>query len=486
MTNLSNNSNINKNNKSLKSIIANIRNLFFQKYYINEFEYGRKVINEIMFNEPSHIVALFKDFLIIDDYSEFLKCLYKKNESLNILPNLCLYYETYSRIYPNYTPLKESIYIYKNIFKKQKMIDLQMEMDYIIQKKNLNNYIKNSLDESKNKKLDNQVFSTDIYNSIVNNSDNKEDLYFLFGIDQFNNNNNSIEEIKKIIKNIRKNDFNDCLKDCSKSIISDNSLLITNQNKNNNIDHRNNRRDDNNNNKKNNNKNNQKSNKIFNDLTKQLFSIKCEKFSQTTNLSKNNSQIKISTNQSLINNSISNLNNNNKVFKKNKILNNALLYDLKIINKIKNKKEKTKHKFNNKHNNNSINQFIKHHNSISSNKKKIFYIKNQIFEPSLKNLFIKKIYPYTQRNENKNNNSVNKNNKSNSNKKNKKNIRNKTNSSIKISPFSNKNNYNNNSNYLKLDGIKKYSKIIKNNKKNNIQLLFKKKNKFKKFFSKNY
>ena len=64
MTNLSNNSNINKNNKSLKSIIANIRNLFFQKYYINEFEYGRKVINDIIFNEPSHIVALFKDFLI--------------------------------------------------------------------------------------------------------------------------------------------------------------------------------------------------------------------------------------------------------------------------------------------------------------------------------------------------------------------------------------------------------------------------------------
>ena len=462
MTNLSNNSNINKNNKSLKTIISNISNLFFQKYYINEFEYGRKVINDIIFNEPSHIVALFKDFLIIDDYSEFLKRFYKKYESLDRLPQFCLYYETYSRIYPNYTPLKESIYIYKNIHKKQKMIDLQIQLDYKIQKQNLkkklNNFINNSLDESNKKKLDNQVFSTDIYNSIVNNSDNKEELYYLFGIDKFNNNNsNSIEEIKKIIKNIRKNDLNDCLKDCSKSIISDSSLLIINQNKNNNIDHRNNRREDNNNNNKNNNKNYQKSNKIFSDLTKQLFSIKCEKFSQTTNLSKNNSQIKISTNQSLINNSINNL-NNNKIFKKNKIFNNV---DLKLINKVKNKhnKEKTDYKYNKKNNNSIINQFGKHHNSISSNKKKILYIKNQMYEPSLKNLFIKKIYPYTQRNENRinNNSNIKKTNKSNSNKKSKekKKIRNKTNSPIKISPFSNKNNYNN-CNNLKCERIKKY------------------------------
>ena len=62
-----------------------------------------------------------------------------------------------------------------------------------------------------------------------------------------------------------------------------------------------------------------------------------------------------------------------------------------------------------------------------------------MFEPSLKNLFIKKIYPYTQRNENRinNNSNIKKNNKNNSNKKRKekKNIRNKTNSPIKISPF---------------------------------------------------
>lgn len=33
----------------------------------------KKIINDIVYNEKSHIVAKFKDFLIFDDCSEFLK-----------------------------------------------------------------------------------------------------------------------------------------------------------------------------------------------------------------------------------------------------------------------------------------------------------------------------------------------------------------------------------------------------------------------------
>ena len=40
-----------------------------------------------------------------------------------------LYYNIYSKIYPNYTALPEGIYIYKNIQKKQIMIDIQEEME---------------------------------------------------------------------------------------------------------------------------------------------------------------------------------------------------------------------------------------------------------------------------------------------------------------------------------------------------------------------
>ena len=38
-----------------------------------EYNYGRKVINDIIFNENSKLVANFKDFLIYGDNTDFLK-----------------------------------------------------------------------------------------------------------------------------------------------------------------------------------------------------------------------------------------------------------------------------------------------------------------------------------------------------------------------------------------------------------------------------
>jgi hypothetical protein len=42
--------------------------------------YNIKVINDIIYNEPAHIVAVFKDYLIFDDLSEFMKRYYNKEE----------------------------------------------------------------------------------------------------------------------------------------------------------------------------------------------------------------------------------------------------------------------------------------------------------------------------------------------------------------------------------------------------------------------
>ena len=35
--------------------------------------YNVKIINDIIYNEPTNIVAVFKDYLIYDDLSEFMK-----------------------------------------------------------------------------------------------------------------------------------------------------------------------------------------------------------------------------------------------------------------------------------------------------------------------------------------------------------------------------------------------------------------------------
>ena len=175
-----------------------IHDSFNKKYMINELVYGSVVINNIIYNEKTHIVALFKDYLISDDLTEFLKRFYTSIESSIRLPKFYEYYETYSRIYPNYTSLGESKYIYKNIHKKQKMIDLQQKIEESEEKKK---EIKKRNKHKRNKEKNEIVFSTDIYNSIVNDS---EDLYKLFGIKKNKNSEKSIDGFNKIIKEIDK------------------------------------------------------------------------------------------------------------------------------------------------------------------------------------------------------------------------------------------------------------------------------------------
>jgi hypothetical protein len=58
-------------------ILKKFRNLAFKQMKINhnsnQDTIHRKTANDIVYNEKSHIVAVFKDYLIYDDSSEFLK-----------------------------------------------------------------------------------------------------------------------------------------------------------------------------------------------------------------------------------------------------------------------------------------------------------------------------------------------------------------------------------------------------------------------------
>ena len=126
---------------------------------------------------------MFKDYLILDDISEFLKRYYTTHESSIRLPRFLEYYDKYSRIFPNYTVFLESKYIYKNIHKKQKMIDQQQNAEHKKEKK-----VKrkdNTYDNGNDTDDNNQVFSTEVCNSIANDSSY---MNYLFGLQRKNNN----------------------------------------------------------------------------------------------------------------------------------------------------------------------------------------------------------------------------------------------------------------------------------------------------------
>lgn len=85
--------------------------------------YNVKIINDIIYNEPTHVVSVFKDYLIYDDVSEFLKRPYTYNEVKARLPKIFDFYEKYSKVFPNFVTLPENKYMFKNIERKQRLLD---------------------------------------------------------------------------------------------------------------------------------------------------------------------------------------------------------------------------------------------------------------------------------------------------------------------------------------------------------------------------
>ena len=138
-----------------------------------------KMINDILYNEKTRYVEAFKEYLIYEDYNEFLKRYYRTFELKIKLPKILIFYEKYSKIYANYTVIPESKYMYKNIKRKQKMIDQMQNIDI--------NNTDNEEEEEENEDMSNTVFSSRVMNSIYNKT--------LSSLNRSNNNDGNSETI---------------------------------------------------------------------------------------------------------------------------------------------------------------------------------------------------------------------------------------------------------------------------------------------------
>ena len=166
--------------------------------FLNKDFYNIKIINEIICNENTHIVAEFKDFLIKGDYSEFLQKVYTMSECKRCLPKIFEYYDSCSVIFPNYVILPESKYIYKNIQRKQRIIDNQEDLENK-KKKIQKGLIKESNDLE-------QFFTIQALDSILDQTDTSGIKKF-FGVNQDDNSekNISLENIINKITNAENN-----------------------------------------------------------------------------------------------------------------------------------------------------------------------------------------------------------------------------------------------------------------------------------------
>ena len=150
---------------------------YVHKHFINFYkntknDYNIRMIDDILNNESTHLVAEFKDYLIMGDITEFLQKSYSIKECKKYLPKIYEYYNSCSVIFPNYVNLHESKYIYKNIRKKQKVIDNQQEQEEKQEK------IKKGNIKVENNEV---FFTTKTFNSILDQT-NTSNLKLFFGV----------------------------------------------------------------------------------------------------------------------------------------------------------------------------------------------------------------------------------------------------------------------------------------------------------------
>ena len=175
----------NKNEK--KDFYKISRKILYQKYN-DIFSFKKILADFLIFNNKCRLTLFFKEFLISDNSCEFLRHFYLKEDIKNILNKILEIYCLYSKIYPNYIILKENKFLYKNIRKKQKMID----------ENNKNNELeKNEKDNNINNK-DNELFTLSIRNEI---KEFQEESINKNNIDSLSNNKIISTNTKKINDN---------------------------------------------------------------------------------------------------------------------------------------------------------------------------------------------------------------------------------------------------------------------------------------------
>ena len=203
---------INSNKNKIDDYLKIAHNKIYKKYSKNlKPKYDLLVINSILSNARCRIVAQFKDFLLYGDYCEFLKRYYKYYEIGVRLIKIINYFQKYSIIYPNYSPLIESKYMRYNAIKKQIIIN-KTENN---KKRNFRHCHKKNINKDDNKEKNKKFFSDTIYDDILNESESF--MSILFGVENKNKNEKKnkfetekeIEDLNKIIDVIQNTEKKD-------------------------------------------------------------------------------------------------------------------------------------------------------------------------------------------------------------------------------------------------------------------------------------
>ena len=175
-------------------------NTVLHSYNMTKESINIKITNDIIFDERKRIVSVFKDYLLWNETSDFLKQYYKKNKSIKMILKFITYYETYIKFYPEYGPHEDILKILKKNLKKKRKYYERIEED------DVNNYLNDKKDINQ-PKFERLIKDSEIKLSSVNSKElqknnlkNSKSTLMLDSIDKDNKRNN----INKSIDNNNK------------------------------------------------------------------------------------------------------------------------------------------------------------------------------------------------------------------------------------------------------------------------------------------
>ena len=211
--------------KSFQSKFPSIIRKNLSKYNTTPNQYNTSIITSIIFDENTHLVSTFKDFLYWDDDGEFLKNYYKKQKQKEKLTNIFYYYSNFYPLYnfsAKYFNVGDCTKVITKFYKNKKKALNAMNQSISdkgdkISKGNNNIEIANEIEEEDKKHT--KLTSLSMTMSTID----------VKGIISRNNNNISIsreETIKSLIANM-----NDKTKKIRKSRIQKITMLTTLSNK---------------------------------------------------------------------------------------------------------------------------------------------------------------------------------------------------------------------------------------------------------------
>ena len=119
-----------KNSSFSLNLYFTSQNYLQKKYSSTKRQYHINIINSIIFDHRIHEVAEFKNNLIWNETSEFLKRYYKKKETIERIPKISEYYEKYTLFSPVYFGHEGLLVIIMNKWTKKKKNYLEYVEDH--------------------------------------------------------------------------------------------------------------------------------------------------------------------------------------------------------------------------------------------------------------------------------------------------------------------------------------------------------------------